>query len=200
MNAAKRVLIVLAIAIVSTNLAAGEETDKGEALSHKGFKVMLGSGSVDMIAERRLQEGDGGMLGVGYGVTDRSSIWLHLFGSEHVSEDQPGLEVEFGGIEASLQHRFDNDGKFLPYGRVGFGLYALQNKGSDAGLIGAGVLVGIGADYFFTKHFGVGAELIYRKLDYFREVVETPAGDLINDISPNLNGDAVGVMVSIMLQ
>jgi hypothetical protein len=199
MKTAKSILAVLLIAIAGTNLTAEEESTR-EELSHKGFKAMLGSGSVNMTTERGLQEGESGMLGVGYGFTDRSSLWFHLFGSEHTTSESPHFTREFGGLELSLQHRFDNDGKFLPYGRVGFGLYALQEEDADAGLVGAGVVIGIGADYFFTKHFGVGAELVYRKLDYFKEVVETPAGDVLHDISPNLNGDAIGVMLSIMLQ
>ncbi|MFQ5751496.1 MAG: outer membrane beta-barrel protein [bacterium] len=168
--------------------------------SHKGVKLALGSGSYEIISERGLDEGDGGVLSLGYGFTDRFSLWLSLTGSEHVEQAQNNLMVDFGGLELNIQHKFEIDSRFQPYGKVGLGLYDLQEQGSDVALIGAGINLAFGLDFFFARHFGVGAELMFKKLDYVLQSQETANGDFISDLNPNLNGDMVGFMLTFTIQ
>ncbi|MCG8606258.1 porin family protein [bacterium] len=168
--------------------------------SHKGIKAMLGTGSFVVIPERNLEEGEGGLIGLGYGFTDRSTLWLNLTGAQHPQTDSTARHMDFGGLELNIQHRFETRARFQPYGKVGLGLYGLEEQGVDMSLIGAGVNLGLGLDFFFARHFGLGLELTYKKLDYFKQATKTPAGDLVSDIRPQLNGDTVGFMLTFTIQ
>ena len=110
------------------------------------------------------------------------------------------LLTEFGGIELNLQHKFEIESRFQPYGKVGFGVYGLHEQNSDIAMVGAGLNIAIGVDYLFSRHFGVGAEFAFKKLDYYRESRETEQGELFTDLNPALNGDAAGFMLTLMIQ
>ncbi len=177
-----------------------QEKSPASRFSHKGFKAALSSVSFEMIDERGLNEGEGGALSLGYGFTDRFSMWLTLLGSEHTSVNGGGLLTEFGGIELNLQQKFEIESRLQPYGKVGFGVYALQKQNSDVAMIGAGLSVALGVDYLFSKHFGVGAEFMFKKLDYYSEIQETEQGDLFTNLNPVMNGDTVGFMLTLTIQ
>ena len=83
---------------------------------------------------------------------------------------------------------------------VGFGLYGLEARESNETLIGAGLNIGLGLDFFFARHVGVGAELSYKKIDYFSKSLHTESGELIRDLDPNLNGDTIGFMLTLTIQ
>ena len=50
------------------------------------------------------------------------------------------------------------------------------------------------------RHFGIGAELMYKKLDYFEQSEDVGRGDLVTDLDPNLNGDTLGFMLTLTIQ
>lgn len=177
-----------------------QDQEQVSRFSHKGLKAALGSSAVEIIHERGLDEGEGGSLSLGYGFTDRFSLWLTLFGSEHPRLNGSEQKTEFGGIELNLQQKFEIESRFQPYGKVGFGVYALHEESSDVSLIGAGLNIALGVDLFFSKHFGVGAELMFKKLDYYSERRETVQGTLVTDLNPDLNGDAVAFMLTLTVQ
>jgi len=201
MKAGKWVLLLVILGAIYSR-AAAQETSR---FSHTGFKAALASGSFEVTKERNLDEGDGGALSLGYGFTERFTLWLTLTGSEHMmvgGDDVRSAATmsEFGGMELNLQHKFETENRLQPYGKVGFGVYGLHRDGSNKTLIGAGINLGIGVDYFFSRHFGVGAELLWKKLDYLRERTATASGDLIADLNPDLNGDMVGLMLTFTVQ
>lgn len=187
------------LSMTSLCLYAQEEEPKSR-FSHTGLKAAIASASFDMISERGLDEGTGGALSLGYGFTDRFSLWVTLLGSEHPGKNSDNLMTEFSGIELNIQHKFETESRFQPYGMLGFGLYALAPEVSEATLVGAGINLGVGLDFFFSRHFGIGAELMFKKLDYFGQSVETESGELFTALDPNLNGDTVGFMLSFTIQ
>ena len=127
-------------------------------------------------------------------------MWLTLLGSEHTQVNGGELITEFGGIELNLQHKFEIESRLQPYGKVGFGVYGLQEQNSDIAIIGAGLNMAIGMDYLFSKHFGVGAEFTFKKLDYYKKRQETEQGEFFTDLNPDLNGDAAGFMLTLIIQ
>jgi len=190
---------VMGVFVLSFSVYA-QEKSLASRFSHKGFKAAISSASFEMIDERELGEGEGGALSLGYGFTDRFSMWLTFLGSEHISVNGEGLLTEFGGVELNLQQKFEIESRLQPYGKVGFGVYALREQNSDFAMIGAGLNVALGVDYLFSKHFGVGAEFMFKKLDYYSEMQETEQGDLFTDLNPVLNGDTVGFMLTLTIQ
>ena len=190
---------VLGVFILSFSVYA-QEKSPASRFSHKGLKAAISSASFEMIAERGLNEGEGGALSLGYGFTNRFSMWLTLLGSEHIPVNGGEWMTEFGGIELNLQQKFEIESRLQPYGKVGFGVYTLQEHNSDIAMIGAGLNVALGVDYLFSKHFGIGAEVMFKKLDYYSEWRETEQGEFFTDLNPDLNGDAVGFMLSLMIQ
>ena len=190
---------VLAVSVLSLSVYP-QEKSPASRFSHKGLKAAIGSASFEMIAERGLNEGEGGALSLGYGFSERFSMWLILLGSEHIPVNGGELITKFGGIEVNLQQKFEIESRLQPYGKVGFGVYALHEQNSDVALIGAGLNVALGVDYLFSKHFGVGAEFMFKKLDYYSKRQETEQGEFFTDLDPDLNGDAVGFMLTLMIQ
>ncbi len=195
-----RVLAALAVAGCLVGNIKAQEKEKAPQFSHKGLKASIASLSIDMTDERNLNEGEGGALNLGYGFTDRFSLWLTLLGSEHHSRLPGQSDFDFGGVEVSIQHKFETRSRWQPYGRLGAGVYGLEEKSTDVALIGAGINVGLGIDFFFSKHVGVGAEASFRKLDYFKESLGQAGDDIIRDVNPDLNGDAAAFMLTLTFQ
>jgi len=188
----------LEMILKTTSLCAQQEHPS--RFSHKGIKGAISSGSFDMISERQLKEGDGGALSLGYGFTDRFTFWLTLLGSEHSPVVDDERATKFGGLELNLQHKFKTLSRLQPYGKVGFGVYGLEEQNSNVTLLGAGLNLAVGVDFFFSRHFGVGAELMFKKLDYVSQRIETAAGEVISDLQPHLNGDTAGFVLTFTVQ
>jgi hypothetical protein len=184
-------------------MGAGDVFAQSDSLqtrfSPRGIKFSLASGSMDMTPERGLSEGEGGMLNFGYGFTDRFTVWLTLIGSDHTS-NVDNSTTSFGGVEVNLQHKFNTRSRWQPYAKVGGGLYALDEEDSQVVLIGGGINLAVGLDFFFAKHFGVGAEIMLKKLDYFSRHFETETGGVTTDLYPDLNGDSAGFMLTFTIQ
>ena len=70
---------LLSVLILSSSVYA-QEKNPGSRFSHKGLKAAISSASFEMIKERGLSEGEGGALSLGYGFTNRFSMWLTLLG------------------------------------------------------------------------------------------------------------------------
>jgi hypothetical protein len=166
--------------------------------SNKGLKAAIGLGSFEATADRGLSEGDGGFISLGYGITDRFSLWLTALGAEHPRKAANTMLVDFGGLELNLQHKFATQSRLQPYGKIGVGVYGLQAQGSDTVLVGAGFNIGIGTDFFFSKHFGIGAELMFKSLDYSVRSVDD--GETFSDLRPQTDGDTVGFMITLTIQ
>ncbi len=190
---------ILMLLFVLANVIQAQEEKKGPRFSNKGIKFSIGSNNQKMISERGLDEGEGGSISLGYGFNDNFSMWLSAVGSEHLIKNTE-IKTEFGGLELNLQHKFNPDESWQPYTKLGVGVYNLQEKNSDISLVGAGISIGLGFDYFFSSHFGVGAELSLKKLDYFAQQVKTANGEHVTDIKPHLNGDTSAFMIHLVIQ
>ncbi len=177
---------------------AQETSQTGDRFSHRGIKAALGSASFEMTGERGLDEGEGGVLSLGYGFAERFSLWLSVAGAEHETSD--GVTTHFGGIELNVQHKFVATSRWQPYARVGAGLYALQEDGAEAAYLGSGIALGLGLDYFFFRHLAVGVEFTLKKLDFSQRRIDRGDGELITDLNPDLNGDTAGFMLTVTIQ
>ncbi len=195
-----RLMSLVLVLLANIAIVYSQEAAPSARFSHRGIKFSLASGNFEMTSERQLNEGEGGMLSLGYGFTDRFTLWGTLVGSEHESNSLNSVVTNFGGVEINLQHKFNPNSRWQPYGKVGAGLYGLEEDNSNITLIGGGINLAIGLDFFFAKHFGVGAELMVKKLDYFSEHVETETGEVITEIYPDLNGDTAGFMLTFTIQ
>lgn len=173
---------------------------KPERFSPKGIKASISTGTFNALSERNLNAGDGGILNLGYGFTKRFSLWLTLFGSEHQRTSAPDLIMEFSGIELNMQQKFNTSSRLQPYGKLGAGVYGLKEKNAPDTLVGAGINVGLGVDYFFAKHFAVGAEFMIKKLDYYKQEHKSTTGDVYTDLTPNLNGDTTAFVLTFTVQ
>ncbi|RMF65005.1 MAG: hypothetical protein D6743_08510, partial [Calditrichaeota bacterium] len=141
---------LLLFALVGVSRAQEKQQQQASRFSHKGIKASVGTGSFDMISERNLAEGDGGMVNLGYGFTRRFSLWVTLLGSDHRRQDGSGGFSDFAGLELNVEHKFETESRFQPYAKVGGGLYFLEERGSPDTLIGSGVNLAVGVDFFFA--------------------------------------------------
>ncbi len=194
----------LLISVVLLNLAADVRAQDKKAVpefSARGLKVSIATAAFDMISERDLEEGEGGLVSLGYGMSDKSSIWLAIGGTEHRSgNEDAGTATQFGLVELQLEHKFSAAERFQPYGKVGLGVYSLEPGDSRDGLLGLGMSIGVGVDYFWSKHFGIGAEVTVKKLDYIKRSQDVQGGELVTDLQPNLNGDTAGFLLRLVIQ
>ncbi len=200
MNTIRHAFLFVSLFALIASATAQEATKQTPRFSNTGLKVSIGTTSLSMIDERKIQEGEGGVLSLGYGFSDRFSLWLSVLGSQHPQLNNEEKNTEFGGIELNIQHKFQSNSRLQPYGKVGVGLYGLGEKDSGIQLVGGGVNIGIGVDYFFSRHFGIGAETTYKKLDYVQQIISSANGEIVRDLSPNLNGDAVAFSLSLTIQ
>ncbi|MFQ5706332.1 MAG: outer membrane beta-barrel protein [bacterium] len=197
----------LGLFAVSTGLAQTEKP--ASRFSPKGIKVAVGAGSLQPNSDQALNEGDAGFLSLGYGFTDHISLWLAVVGADHTlknaatgQQDKASDEStsSFAGIELNLQHKFATRSRFQPYGKIGVGFYGLEDKLSDETLLGAGLNLGLGLDFFFAKHFGVGAEFTFKKLNYSHKSMKVAGGDLVSELDRKLDGDTSGFMITLTIQ
>lgn len=191
------VLVNLLFFIVVCSVFAQDKKSKSR-FSHKGLKAFIGVGDFEATSDRGLNEGEGGSLGLGYGFTDRFSLWITALGVEHPRKTANHLLTDFAGLELNLQHKFETQSRLQPYGKIGVGVYGLQDQGSDTVFAGFGLTIAIGTDLFFSQHFGIGAELIFKSLDYSYRT--TDDGDNFTKIQPQLDGDTVGFMLTFTVQ
>jgi hypothetical protein len=168
--------------------------------SHKGLKIMLASTTQGVIAERNLRDGEGAILGLGFGFSRHSSLWLHLLNAEHVRNDAAAEVAEYTAAEISLQYKFDPQTPLQPYARVGVGAYRLSGPPLGQRLLGAGICIAGGVDFFFSRHFGVGAEVTLKKIDYYVEQTRTSQTNILTDLSPNLNADTMAFSLTLTVQ
>ncbi|RMD85554.1 MAG: hypothetical protein D6813_16110 [Calditrichaeota bacterium] len=176
--------------------ALGQEKPQSR-FSHRGLKLVLGAGSFEAAPDQNLNEGEGGMLGLGWGFTDHFSLWINVLGAEHTRKTSEIL-TDFAGLELNLQHKFITESRLQPYGKVGIGGYSLQAQNSDTAFTGIGVNLALGMDLFFSRHFGVGAELMIKSLDYSYKSFND--GKITEKLSPETDGDTVGFMVTFTIQ
>jgi len=190
------IILISAVMLYGHSLFAQPKT----RFSHKGIKVALGAGNFDMPSSTTPEEHEAGMLSLGYGFSDRSTLWLSLIGTGDESRSASQMETEFGGIELAYQYKFRPESSFQPYGKIGLGAYALQENGIDPTLIGGGFNFAFGADYFFSRHFGIGAEFNFKDIEYSIESRTVNGDEIVSDLRPHLNRDSRAFLITLTIQ
>ena len=167
--------------------------------SHKGIKGAIGVGSFENDFGQKFEDGGAGAVSLGYGFDDRFTLWLTALGVQH-----PGNAVrsvtDFGGLEAHVQYKLFPQSRIQPYGKVGVGLYGFEEEGTNMTFLGSGFALGVGADWFFSRHFGIGAEVMFKELDYSKVRQTINGEDVTRDLKPQRDGDAVGLMITLTIQ
>lgn len=192
-------ICLLAMFLATASIFA-QEAKQEPRFSHKGVKGAIAFGSSENEFGRNLEDGEAGALSLGYGFDDRFTLWLTGLGVQHPENAVNESATDFGGLELNLQYKFLSETRAQPYGKVGVGVYGIEEEGSDVAYFGTGFAMAIGMDYFFSRHFGVGAELFFKELDYSQKRLKTPAGDLTTDLNPQLDGESRGFMISFTIQ
>jgi len=83
---------------------------------------------------------------------------------------------------------------------VGVGIYAIQEDNSGLTFVGSGFTAALGLDYFFSRHFGIGAELQFKELDYSHRIENTPEGEQDTELRPQLDGQTTGFLITLTIQ
>lgn len=190
------IILILALMLYGQSLSAQSKP----RFSHKGIKAALGFGNIDMPSSTNSGDGGAGMLSLGYGFSDRSTLWLSLIGTDNDSRSATRIVTEFGGVELAYQYKFRPESKLQPYGKIGIGGYALQENGMDPTFLGGGFNFAIGADYFFSRHFGIGAELNFKDIEYFSESRTVNGNEIVSDLRPHLNRDSRAFLITLTIQ
>lgn len=172
-----------------------------DRFSPRGIKAAIALGGLDPSSTQDLEEGDASTLRIGYGIDERITFWLAMTGSEHTRErdaEGRGIKADVGGLELSMQYTISNSTRLQPYGRFGFGGYGMEDRSTHDAWAGGGVVFGLGADYFVTRHWAFGAEATYRGMDYAEGRVGKK-GDFRKLADP-IDGDAAGFSISVTVQ
>jgi len=89
------IVLISALMLYAHSLSAHSKP----RFSHKGIKAALGFGNVDMPSSTNSGEHEAGMLSLGYGFSERSTLWLSLIGTDNDSRSATRMVTEFGGVE-----------------------------------------------------------------------------------------------------
>ncbi len=171
-----------------------------QRFSHTGVKAALGFGNFDVPSSANSADDGAGMLSLGYGFSNRSTLWLSLIGTNSEAKSATRIVTEFGGVELAYQYKFRPESNFQPYGKIGVGAYALQENGTDPTLLGGGFNFALGADYFFSRHFGIGAELNFKDIEYISESRTVNGNEVVSDLRPHLNRDSRAFLITLTIQ
>lgn len=192
---------VLTVACINYAFADDSGTEhKTTRFSHRGVKAALGVGQLGTAEETQLEDGQAVTLNLGYGFSSHSTLWLAFTGSEHKGLQNKDLITEFDGAETTFQYKFRPESRLQPYGKLGFGVYGMKDLSQDTRQLGAGFVLALGTDFFFARHFGLGAELTFKDIKYYREQIQTLGGEVTNDLKPGINRDSFGFLITLTVQ
>lgn len=196
--------LAIALAIAFAGPAAAVEltpADGAARFSPRGFKGAIGLGTLEPSDGQHLDQGGASFLALGYGVDPNVTLWLTAFGSEHeqLGTRESGKRMsDAGGLEFSLQYSLGIHRRLQPYGRIGIGAYSVEDRKTHDAMLGGGVRVGIGADYFFSRHCGVGLELVARGAEYGEKRIGKD-GDF-EDLPEKVSANSGGVVFTFTVQ
>ncbi|NIR49273.1 porin family protein [candidate division KSB1 bacterium] len=194
----KYVTALIFVLALASLLSAQEQTSA--RFSHKGIKGLVAFGRFENDFGRELNDGEGGSLSLGYGFSDKFTLWLTALGVEHPQNAVNHSVTDFAGLELNLQYKFLADTPIQPYGKVGVGFYAFEEQGTEVTVTGGGLALGLGADYFFSKHFGIGAELMIKNIEFDKQRRHVPGNKVVSDSNAELEGESIGFMITLTIQ
>ena len=192
--------VILGLVVLASSSLFAQSDKPQSRFSHKGVKAAIGAGSYEMRIGENLNERDWGLMSLGYGFSDRSTLWLSLTGGEYPKKVATAEAGWFGGIELAYQYKFRPQSRFQPYGKIGLGGYGQQEEDSNVTIAGGGLNFALGADYFFSKHFGIGVELSMKDIEFISESRTVNGNEIVSDLNPHLHRDAGGIMFTLTIQ
>jgi len=192
-------MILTLAALIAMGVGAARPALADDKNSNIGLKLKLGLGSQDVAKDRDLEKGDAASLSLGYGVSQRVTLWLGAEVSKHANELDASIKSDFVGLELGMQYKFRPHEKFRPYGKLGVGTYFLGlDDGSGVLLNGGGVNWALGAEYHLARFLSVGAELFWKDFDYTQQRVGGDENDF-TDLPDTLTGNTRGIMINFTL-
>lgn len=197
----KATLFFSLILICMTTFVYGQEEKPESRFSHKGIKIAFGGGGYENNFDEfggKIEEGGAGSFALGWGIDDHFTLWLAGYGGEYPGAPVNNRNGGFGGGEINLQYKFLTDSRIQPYGKVGIGIHAIGQTGVT--FVGTGFSAALGADYFFSRHVGVGVELQFKELDYGTRIDDVGGKDIETKLNPKLDGKTSGIMFSLIIQ
>ena len=88
------IVLISALMLYGQSLSAQSKP----RFSHKGIKAALGFGNFDMPSSANSGDDGAGMLSLGYGFSDRSTLWLSLIGTDNEAKSATRIVTEFGSL------------------------------------------------------------------------------------------------------
>src|SRR5262245_6906958 len=197
MKTPARLIAAVSMFVLICGLENAAAQDKPEPKnSNIGLKLNLGLGSQHFTAAQELREDGAASLSLGYGVSQRVTLWLGAQSGEFQHTDDPQYISHWVGLEFDVQYKFRPEQKFRPYGKIGLGTAFLGNKETDIILNGGGVTWALGAEYHLTRFLSVGGEFYWKDFEYRRQQV---GENKYTDLPNALEGDTRGFMLNFTL-
>ncbi len=186
--------VIVMVCFSAMNNAAAQEKSEIKH-SNVGLKLNLGLGSQHFTQAQELEEDGAAALSLGYGVSQRVTLWLGAQAGEfqHVGNQQ--FTSDWVGLQFDVQYKLQPGQKFRPYGKIGLGTAFLGDNQSEIVLNGDGVTWALGAEYRLARFLSVGAEFYWKDFEYRQQQV----GDDFQDLPRALEGDTRGFMLNFTL-
>ena len=189
----KLILMIATLAALCLSLAMPAAAD--DKNSNIGLKLNLGFGSRDVPTSQNLEKGDVAALSLGYGVSQRVTLWLGVNASDHIHEDNRNLKSGLVGLELEVQYKLRPHQKVRPYGKFGLGTFFLGSEGTI--LNGGGVTWALGAEYRLARFLTVGAEFFWKDFDYTKQQIGKDND--FEDLESPVLGNTKGFMLTFTL-
>ncbi len=174
-----------------------EPQEKSEPkYSNIGLKLNLGLGSQSFTASQELEENGAASLSLGYGVSQRVTLWLGAQTGEFQHVQDPLYKSDWVGLEFDVQYKLQPGKRFRPYGKIGLGTAFLGDDETKDVLNGGGVAWALGAEYRLARFLSVGAELYWKDFEYTQKQV---GEDDFTDLPSALEGNTRGFMLNFTL-
>ena len=180
--------------LAGENVAAQEKAEP--KYSNVGLKLNLGLGPQNFTAAQELEEGGAASLSLGYGVSQRVTLWLGAQSGEFQQTPDPLQKSDWVGLGLDVQYKFRPGQRFRPYGKVGLGAAFLGEDKSNVMLSGGGVAWALGAEYRLTRFLSVGGEFYWKDFEYTQQRI---GDENFTDLPRALEGDTRGFMLNFTL-
>jgi outer membrane protein W len=201
-------LILIALLVMYTgNLDAQEGKTDSSRFSHTGLKASIAFGIASASSDLNLKTGNVLSFSLGYGFSNNLTFWLSYGRAKHQNKQTTDSDAVFNNpvrgnqYKADLQYKFRSQSRLQPYGKVGWGVYSMSEENVDVTKIGTGFAFAVGADYFFSRHFGFGVEVNYKILNYTEESRKVGDDEWKDfDLDPILNGNSLSIVITFTIQ